>query len=120
MRKPLVHRLQDELSTKAYIANDTAIVGLGEAHAGAGKGSDIVVYITVSTGVGGARIVDGEIDRRAFGFEPGHQIIDIDNSICKKCKSGQLEDMVSGTATQHRFGVKPYEVEDPNLRYSCR
>ena len=48
-----------------------------------------------------------------MGFEPGHQIIDIDNSICKECVSGHLEDMVSGLATKHRFGVEPYEV--PNI-----
>jgi glucokinase len=50
--------------------------GLGEAVFGAGKGREIVVYMTISTGVGGARIVGGKIDASAMGFEPGHQIID--------------------------------------------
>ena len=75
------------------IANDTAVVGLGEAHRGAGIGYNIVTYITVSTGVGGTRIVDGRIDRRIYGFEPGHQTIDIDNSVWEGSASGQLEDL---------------------------
>lgn len=113
--KPLKDKLSKILEAPVHIANDTAIVGLGEAHFGAGKGYNIVVYITVSTGVGGARIVGGVIDERAFGFEPGHQIIDIDNTVCPKCLSGQLEDLISGTAIEHRFDMKPYEVKDVHL-----
>lgn len=79
------------------------------------KGYGIVVYITVSTGVGGVRIIDNYIDKRAYGFEPGHQIIDIDNTVCPECKSGELEDLVSGTAMTYRFGVKAYEIKDQNL-----
>ena len=113
--KPIKEEIENRLNTKVFMANDTAIVGLGEAHDGAGAGANIVVYITVSTGVGGARIVDGRIDKRAYGFEPGHQIVDIDQTLCKECKSGQLEDLVSGTATKHRFGKEPYEVHDELL-----
>ena len=113
--KPLKEELSKILGSPVYIANDTAIVGLGEAHFGAGKGHKIVVYITVSTGVGGVRIVDGFIDERAFGFEPGHQVIDIDNTVCPQCVSGQLEDLISGTAIERRFRMKPYEVQDKNL-----
>ncbi len=113
--QPLKSRLEEALGAPVYIENDTAIVGLGEAHRGSGVGHSVVVYITVSTGVGGVRIVDGNIDRSVCGFEPGHQIIDADHSMCPECKSGQLEDMVSGTATAHRFGKKPYEIEDEHL-----
>jgi glucokinase len=115
VKKPLVTDLSNILRAPVYVANDTAIVGLGEAYNGAGMGHNIVVYITVSTGVGGARIVNGKIDHRVYGFEPGHQMIDMDNTLCKKCQSGTLEDMVSGTATALRFGKKAYEVEDPKL-----
>jgi predicted NBD/HSP70 family sugar kinase len=34
-----------------------------------GKGPAIIAYITISTGVNGVRIVDGEIDRATYGFE---------------------------------------------------
>lgn len=94
------------------LENDSALVGLGEAHFGAGRGKNIVVYITVSTGVGGVRIVNGKIDEAAVGFEPGHQIIDPDNSLCPTCDGNDLEAYVSGTAIEKRFGMKPHEIHD--------
>jgi predicted NBD/HSP70 family sugar kinase len=93
------------------LLNDTAIVGLGEAHYGAGKGYDIVAYHTVSTGVGGARIVAGSLDEASVGFEPGHQIIDADGSLNGPHSGPEtLEDLISGTAIEKRFGKKPYEI----------
>ncbi len=115
VKRPLVDALSAKFNAPTFLENDTAIVGLGEAHAGAGMGYNIVVYITVSTGVGGVKIENGYIDKNTLGFEPGHQIIDMDNTMCKKCASGHLEDMVSGSATKRRFGVAPYEVPDTEL-----
>jgi predicted NBD/HSP70 family sugar kinase len=121
--KPLKKEMEQGLGAPVYIENDTAIVGLGEAHNGAGKGYGIVVYMTVSTGVGGVRIVDGYIDKNTFGFEPGHQIIDMSGSVCETCNvlgshsdgPGHLEGYVSGTATERRFGKKAYEVKDEKV-----
>jgi glucokinase len=113
IKKPLTQDISTALGCPVYIRNDTAIVGLGEAHHGAGKGSDNVAYITVSTGVGGARIVDGYLDKGVYNLEPGHQTIDFDKTACEACKSTSVEDYLSGTATAHRFGVKAYEVKDP-------
>ncbi len=89
-----------------------AMVGLGEANYGAGRGKDIVVYMTISTGVGGVRIVKGNVDESAMGFEPGHQIIDPDNTLCPTCDGNDLEAYVSGTSIEKRFGKKPYEIQD--------
>lgn len=108
-------RLQEIFGVPVFIENDTAIVGLGEVHAGAGKGYPIAAYLTISTGVGGTRFVDGKITKRRIGYEPGHQIIDMDHTLCPECKSGTAEDYLSGTATARRFGVKAYEVEDPQV-----
>lgn len=94
------------------IENDSALVGLGEANYGAGRDKSIVAYITISTGVGGVRIVDGNIDKNAQGFEPGHQIIDPDNSLCPSCEGNDLESYISGTAVEKRFGKKPFEIYD--------
>jgi len=94
------------------LENDSALVALGEAHFGAGRGKNIVAYLTVSTGVGGARIVNGKIDEASVGFEPGHQIIDPDNSLCPTCDGNDLEAYVSGTAIEKRFGKKPHEIHD--------
>jgi|TARA_Y100000310_G_scaffold325052_1_gene387904 predicted NBD/HSP70 family sugar kinase len=107
-RRPIKQELEKALEAPVFIENDTAIVGLGEMHVGAGKGREIGVYITVSTGVGGTRFINGKIDKNRFGFEPGHQIIDIENN-----KS--LEDFVSGAALEKRMDKKPYEVTDSKV-----
>jgi glucokinase len=49
--------LDEKLNTTTYLENDTALVGLGEAHSGAGVGFPILVYITISTGVGGVELL---------------------------------------------------------------
>ncbi|OGZ08144.1 MAG: hypothetical protein A3D65_00220 [Candidatus Lloydbacteria bacterium RIFCSPHIGHO2_02_FULL_50_13] len=114
-RKPIKKSLEDLFGAPAFVENDTAIVGLGEALAGAGKGYAVVAYVTVSTGIGGARIVDGKIDVSAMGFEPGHQIIDADGTLCKSTVCGfglDLEGALSGTAITQRYGKKPKEITD--------
>jgi predicted NBD/HSP70 family sugar kinase len=65
------------IGSPVYIENDAMLGGLGEAVRGAGIGASIVAYITVGTGLGGARIVDGKIDRNACGFEIGHQLLGV-------------------------------------------
>ncbi len=98
-----------------FLENDTAIAGVGEATFGAGEGLEIVAYHTVSTGVGGAKIEDGEIDHADVGFEPGHQILDIDRTILGEEITPTLENMVSGTAIKQRFGVEPYEIPQTDV-----
>lgn len=113
--KPIRDSLASAFGCPTFVENDTAIVGLGEAVAGSGKGHGIVVYMTVSTGVGGVRIVDEKIDVSAMGFEPGHQIIDADGTLCKSSVCGfglDFESAVSGTAVSARYGKKPYEITD--------
>ncbi len=100
--------LKKKTGKKAIISNDSALVGLGEAHYGAGKGFSIVQYITVSSGIGGARIVDGAIAKSHFGFEPGNQIIDWKNKI-------KLEDIASGTAIKKKYKKDPKEVLAPEV-----
>lgn len=103
--QPLSDHFQGLVQGPVTLDNDSAVVGLGEAHFGAGQGIGVIAYITVSTGVGGARIIDGQIDRSIYGFEPGHQILNLD-------KRTTLEQMVSGTALEAQFGRKPFEIKD--------
>lgn len=93
------------LSLPVSIVNDTALVGLGEAHFGAGRGYTILAYVTVSTGVGGARIVNKKIDESVFGFEPGHQIIE----------GKDLESQIGGRALAKRLGKDPKEITDQGV-----
>lgn len=117
IKKPLKKELQTALKAPVYIENDAAMVGLGEAAYGKGKGRRVVVYLTVSTGVGGARIIDGRIDESAMGFEPGHQIIDREGALCTACKSGPgyLERYISGSAIEERYKKKAAEISDPKV-----
>ncbi|MDA8596961.1 ROK family protein [Candidatus Pacebacteria bacterium] len=108
--EPIGEMLKKALKADVYLENDTAIVGLGEWAFGAGKDCDIVAYHTVSTGVGGARIVDGHVDAYASGFEPGHQILDIDQTILGEEESATLENLVSGSALERHAGIKPYDI----------
>lgn len=103
---PLKKRLEEHFSCETLIENDAALVGLGEALFGAGKGHAIVAYVTISTGVGGVRIVDGKIDKSTFGFEIGHSIID---------RGHDVESLISGGALERRFGKPSHEVHDVSL-----
>ena len=96
------------IQAEVFLENDAAMVGLGEAVFGAGRGFEIVAYVTVSTGVGGARIVGGKIDEKAVGFEPGKQIIDIDSG-------DNIEDLISGRALEEKTGKHPKDITDPKI-----
>lgn len=113
--KPLISDLEKTFNCPVHIENDSAMVGLGEAVHGAGKGFEIVAYITISTGVGGARIVSGKIDERVIGFEPGHQIVDIDKSVMPDADGIYLGNYISGKGVENRTGKKPYEITDESF-----
>ena len=101
--RPLAADLEASLSTPVFLENDTAIVGLGEAVFGAGKGAGIIAYITVSTGVNGVRIIDGHID--TGNAEIGGQYLHVGD------RARSLEDMISGTAIAEKYGVHPKEID---------
>jgi predicted NBD/HSP70 family sugar kinase len=113
--RSLVDIFKEKFNAPVYLENDAAIVGLGEALHGAGMGYSIVAYHTVSTGVGGARIIDGKIDVSSVGFEPGHQVLDVDRSVLGPAEKHTLENLVSGASLEKRRGMKPYEIsqDDP-------
>jgi glucokinase len=98
--------LSNAFGAPVSIVNDAGCVGLGEYRFGAGAGSSIMVYVTVSTGVGGARITDGTIDRSAIGYHPGKQILNGET----------LENQVSGKAVQKKFGIHPKDLDSVEER----
>ncbi|MBI3335208.1 MAG: ROK family protein [Candidatus Portnoybacteria bacterium] len=104
--------LQKGLKTNVLLENDADLAGLGEAVYGQGKEQSIVAYLAVGTGVGGTRIVNKTIDKNAWGFEPGHQIIEINGKKCLCGGKGHLESYISGGAIERELGKKPYEITD--------
>ncbi|RMF99460.1 MAG: ROK family protein [Planctomycetota bacterium] len=71
---PLVQWCRNELELPAVIANDADLAGLAEARLGAGQGADIVFYVTVGTGIGGALVQHGKLYTGSCGIasELGH------------------------------------------------
>lgn len=115
VNKPLKKSLEELFNCPVFLENDAAMNGLGEAVFGPGKNKKIVAFHTVSTGIGGARIVNGMIDQNSLGFEPGNQIIDADGSLLNRKEPIYLEGYISGTALEERFGKKNHENEDPKV-----
>ncbi len=113
--KPLKRILEEKLDTEVFLENDCALIGLGEALYGAGKNLPIVAYITVSTGIGGTRIVNGKIDINAMGFEPGHQIIDAGMGLLPDAPGNDLEAYIGGNAIEKRLGKKGADIADKKV-----
>jgi len=88
----------------ARIDNDANAAALGEYKFGAGKNKKNMVYITVSTGIGGGVIVDGRLMRGANGnaAELGHLTLNINGPACPCGANGCFEMYASGTAIARR------------------
>jgi len=88
----------------ARIDNDANAAALGEYKFGAGKDKKNMVYITVSTGIGGGVIVDGRLMRGANGnaAELGHLTLNINGPACPCGANGCFEMYASGTAIARR------------------
>ncbi|MBI2040386.1 ROK family protein [Candidatus Microgenomates bacterium] len=113
--KPLKGELERLFNCPIFLENDANLAALGEATYGAGAGHHIVAFLTISTGVGGARIVNQKIDENSLGFEPGHQIIVIDGSPCNCGGKGHLESYVSGSGIERVYGKKAEHINDPQI-----
>lgn len=92
--------LEKELNKKVFIENDANAAAFGEYLAGAGKGHNSLVAITLGTGVGGGVILDGKIltGFSYAGAELGHAVIAVDGEPCTCGRRGCLEAYASATA----------------------
>lgn len=95
---PLQEVLVQEFSVPVRIDNDANVAALGEHRFGAGQGYDSLLYLTVSTGVGGGWILNGQPWRGSEGMagEIGHTVIDPQGPRCLCGKRGCLERLASG------------------------
>jgi glucokinase len=103
---PIRKKLEELFGVRVNLANDAEMEGLGEATMGAGRRKRIMAYLTIGTGIGGVKIEDGKICPRVFGFEPGHQIIDVCGEV------GYLEDFAGGAAMKKIYGQPPAKIND--------
>lgn len=101
---PLGEMLGSRLGLPVYLDNDANLAALGEYVYGAGRDTGDMVYITVSTGVGGGLILGGRIYHGAGGGagEIGHITVAADGPPCGCGNKGCLEAVASGTALARR------------------
>jgi glucokinase len=90
--------LEDEFDSQVRVDNDANVAALGELHFGAGRGFLDMMYITVSTGVGGGWILNGRIWRGHEGMagEIGHTSVDPNGPPCLCGQNGCVERLASG------------------------
>jgi glucokinase len=89
----------------AVLDNDATAAAAGEHRHGAGRGTRTMVYLTISTGVGGGVVVDGRLHRgpRGNAGELGHVTVDWHGRRCRGCgRRGCLEAYCSGTSIAER------------------
>ena len=101
---PLKEMIESEFHIPTVIENDANASALAEARFGGGRGYDYVLYMTMSTGIGGGIIADGEIYHGAndSAGEVGHQILLPDGPLCGCGQYGCLEALCSGPAIARR------------------
>ena len=111
---PLKARLESEFQVPVTIENDANASALAEFRFGGGRGYRAVLYMTMSTGIGGGIVIDGEIYRGAndSAGEVGHQILLPDGPRCGCGKRGCLEALCSGPAIARRAQAAVREYED--------
>jgi glucokinase len=97
---PLAPNISKHFGVKAFLDNDANLAGLAEYRYGAGKGHRDVLYLTVSTGIGGGVIIADRLLQGYHGLaaELGHSIIDPNGPPCSCGYAGHLEAYSSGPA----------------------
>lgn len=101
---PLKDMIESEFQIPTVLENDANASALAEARFGGGRGYDYVLYMTMSTGIGGGIVADGKIYHGAndSAGEVGHQILLPDGPLCGCGQYGCLEALCSGPSIARR------------------
>ncbi len=106
---PVKNDLQAVLpNAKIMLHNDAKLAALSEAillH----KKYKKVLYLTISTGIGGGVITDDVIDDDFMNFEPGQMVFEHEGKI------QQWEDIASGRTLKAKWGKQASEIDDPAI-----
>lgn len=101
--------MSERLGLPVLVDNDSNVAMLAEHRAGAARGADHAVLVTLGTGIGGGLLLDGKVYRGSEGAaaELGHIVVDPDGPECPgDCPGrGCLEAFASGSAIG-RAGVE--------------
>ena len=96
--------VEDTFSLRCRVDNDANAGALGEFHYGAGRGTESMLYLTISTGIGGGVICGGRVHRGkdSMAGELGHIRVSDSGALCSCGARGCLETVASGTAIELR------------------
>lgn len=96
----MAEMLKERTGFDFYLENDANAAAYGEYVAGAGKGTNNFMMITLGTGVGGGIIIDGKLysGSNYAGAELGHVVISMDGEMCSCGRQGCWEAYASATA----------------------
>ncbi|MGO9207441.1 MAG: ROK family protein [Candidatus Limnocylindrales bacterium] len=115
---PIAEELGRRLGLPVFLDRDTNVALLGELTYGAAQGVADVVYLTVSTGIGGAVLSNGVLLHGPDGTagELGHLLVDLDGPPCGCGARGHLEAIASGAAIARAAREAVCSGESPLLR----
>lgn len=104
--EPLRERIEPRVGLPVTIENDANAAGWAEYRFGAGRGSRDMVMLTIGTGIGGAVVTDGKLNRGGFGSagELGHIRFERGGRPCGCGQHGCIEQYASGRALQRAAG----------------
>lgn len=118
---PLTERLAEHFHVDTVrLANDANAIALGEYRYGAGRGAESMLFVTVSTGVGGGIILDGKLHEGSEGIsgEIGHLVVEPNGRLCNCGGHGCVEAVASGPAIAER--AKEILAGRPDIQSSLR
>lgn len=100
----IVKTIKETYDLPTYLDNDANVATLGEFMFGAGKGTENMVFITASTGIGGGAVLNGRLFRGSTGnaLEVGHMTVATEGPRCGCGNLGCAEALGSGTAIGKR------------------
>ena len=98
--EPLKARLSERIDLPLIVDNDANAAAWAEYRFGAGRGSPVLVCITLGTGIGGGLVIGGQLFRGTYGMagEWGHMITVPDGHWCECGNRGCWEQYASGNA----------------------
>lgn len=108
---PLKAELQKRFPFPVDLENDAIAAAIGEWQFGIGKGLDNLVYVTVSTGIGGGVISDGRVvrGRKGMAAHVGHMSVVPNGELCPCGNRGCFEAYGSGPAFARRARIRAME-----------
>jgi glucokinase len=97
---PLRDKLEAAFHVPTHLGNDANLAALGEWRFGAAQGHAHLLYLTISTGIGGGVIVDNRLllGARGLAAELGHLTVLPDGPVCSCGQRGHLEAVAAGPA----------------------